>query len=65
MGAFAARLPALERVDLLPYHRIGRDKYRRLGKSCPMPETDSPLDDRMATVADLLRGFDLRVNLNH
>lgn len=65
MGAFAADLPHLERVDLLPYHRIGRDKYRRLGKPCPMPETDPPSDAQIGEIAQTLRQFDLQVSLNH
>jgi pyruvate formate lyase activating enzyme len=63
MGAFAAELPSLERVDLLPYHRIGRDKYRGLGRACTMPDTLPPSDGRMAEVAQALQGFDLRVNI--
>jgi pyruvate formate lyase activating enzyme len=64
MGTFAAGLPSLERVDLLPYHRIGRDKYQRLGKVCAMPETDPPSEAWLATIAEMLRGFRLPVSLN-
>jgi len=55
LGAFAADLPSLERVDLLPYHRIGRDKYHRLGKLCPMPETDPPAEERVREIAERMR----------
>ncbi len=54
IGAFAAELPSLERVELLSYHRIGQSKYRQLGKICPMPETDPPSEDRMAEIARML-----------
>jgi pyruvate formate lyase activating enzyme len=63
MGAFAAELPSLERVDLLPYHRIGRDKYRGLGKACTMSDTLPPSDGRMVEVAQTFRTFDLRVTI--
>ena len=63
MGAFAAALPNLERVDLLPYHRIGRDKYRRLGKPCPMPETEPPSEARVGEIAKGLRDLGLRVKV--
>lgn len=62
IGAFAAELPSLERVDLLSYHRIGRHKYRQLGKVCPMPEVGPPADDRLIEVARWLRGYGLEVN---
>ncbi len=55
IAAFAADLPHLERVDLLPYHRIGRDKYRRLGRPCLMPETDPPSEARMDEIARMLK----------
>jgi pyruvate formate lyase activating enzyme len=61
MGAFAADLPRLERVDLLPYHRIGRDKYQRLGKPCPMPETEPPSEARMAEIAQILGSFGVEI----
>ncbi len=65
MGGFAADLPSLERVELLPYHRIGSDKYRRLGRPCPMPETEPPSEARMDEIAQALSRFGLRVSLNH
>ncbi len=61
LGAFAARLPSLEYVELLAYHRIGRDKYHRLGKPCPMPETDPPSEDRMREIAERLRQLGVAV----
>ncbi len=61
LGAFATDLPSLERVDLLPYHQIGRDKYRRLGKTCLMPETDPPSDAWLGKIAQNLRERGLRV----
>jgi pyruvate formate lyase activating enzyme len=61
MRTFAADLPHLERVDLLPYHRIGRDKYQRLGKPCPMPETEPPSEARMAEIAQILGSFGVEI----
>lgn len=59
-GAFAAALPRLERVDVLPYHKIGLEKYHRLGKTCALPETFPPSEERIAEIAEILRGFGLR-----
>lgn len=55
MGAFAAHLPSVERFELLPYHDIGRDKYRRLGKTCRMPETEAPSEARIEALEQVLR----------
>ena len=34
LGALARQYPAVERVELLPYHRLGEDKRKRLGLPC-------------------------------
>ena len=42
---FAVSLTSVQGIDLLPFHRIGRDKYRRLGMHDPMAKTAPlPLD---------------------
>ena len=53
----------LRRVDLLPYHRMGIDKYRRLGIRCPLEEFSSPDPARVDEVAEALRrqGLDVRM----
>lgn len=61
IARFAATLPSLRRVDLLPYHRIGRDKYQRLGKDCLMPEVDPPTRERVTEIARMAAGFGLEV----
>lgn len=61
IARFAAALSSLRRVDLLPYHRIGRDKYQRLGKDCLMPEVDPPTHERVTEIARMAAGFGLEV----
>jgi pyruvate formate lyase activating enzyme len=61
IARFAAALPSLRRVDLLPYHRIGRDKYHRLGKDCLMPEVDPPTGERVEQIARMVAEFGLEV----
>ena len=63
IARFAAALPSLQRVDLLPYHRIGRDKYERLGKDCLMPEVEPPTRERAREIARMVAGFGLEVNV--
>jgi pyruvate formate lyase activating enzyme len=60
-GAFAAALPCLNEVDVLPYHRAGTEKYSRLHKVYDLPETHPPSDERMAHIAQILQGFGLKV----
>lgn len=47
---FAGRLKTLEGIDLLPFHRIGEDKYRRLGLADNMAGTAPPSPERVAAI---------------
>lgn len=49
----------LQRLEVLPYHRLGSDKYARLGRDRAMPETAPPTEDRVAAIVATLRGFGL------
>jgi len=46
---FGALRPA--RIELLPYHRAGSEKYRRLGRENPMNGAAEPSPARMAAIA--------------
>ncbi len=63
MGAFAARLPHLIRVDLLPYHHLGSEKYTRLNRAYPLPETEPPPPERVAEIVRALEAFGLQVKV--
>jgi pyruvate formate lyase activating enzyme len=52
IAALAADLPGLEGVELVPYHALGLDKYRRLGRAVPLPGLVTPAPDRMTAIAD-------------
>jgi len=53
----------LRKIDLLPYHRIGSDKYDRLHLSYRMEGVVPPTVEQMETIAVRLRhdGFSVRV----
>jgi pyruvate formate lyase activating enzyme len=61
IGDFAAALPHLNGVEILPYHHIAVEKYKRLDKVYELPETRPPSDARVAEIAQILRGFGLKV----
>jgi pyruvate formate lyase activating enzyme len=42
LAAFAARLGNIERVDILPFHKLGAAKYDALGIPFPLHDTPSP-----------------------
>jgi pyruvate formate lyase activating enzyme len=53
----------LRKIDLLPYHRIGSDKYQRLHLSYGMEGVDPPTAEQMETIAARLKrtGFSVRI----
>jgi pyruvate formate lyase activating enzyme len=63
IGAFARHLPFLNRIDILPYNRMGVEKYARLGRECPMPDASPLSSERLTGMALLLGAFGLRVEI--
>lgn len=63
MGVFLAALPRLTGVELLPYHRLGRDKYARLNKPDGLPDTPPPSAERLAEAAQVLARYGLPVKI--
>jgi pyruvate formate lyase activating enzyme len=62
-GAFLAALSNLPRVDILPYHRIGGEKYGRLNRSYGLPDVRPPSEERVTEIAQTLAGFGLQVSV--
>jgi pyruvate formate lyase activating enzyme len=61
LAVYAATLPRLHEIELLPYHRIGVDKYERLSNVYNLRDTPPPSAARMAEIARILREFGLPV----
>jgi pyruvate formate lyase activating enzyme len=47
---FLRDLPGPPRYELLPYHRFGEPKYRKLGEAYPLPGLEPPSAERMAAL---------------
>jgi pyruvate formate lyase activating enzyme len=55
VARFAAGLGNVERVDVLPFHRLGAAKYGELGMRFPLAHVDPPGGDLVARVVDRFR----------
>ena len=62
-GVFAASLPYLEGVSLLPYHDTAVHKYASLDRAYQMGDVESPADERMEALAEILREYGLEVKI--
>ncbi|MCD7752758.1 MAG: glycyl-radical enzyme activating protein [Lachnospiraceae bacterium] len=47
IARFADKLPGVERIHLLPYHRLGQDKYEGLGREYTMKDILPPTNEHM------------------
>lgn len=64
-GDRAVRLLAarVTRLHLLPYHRLGQDKYERLGRRYLLPDLLPPPQERMELLAETARAVGLTVQI--
>jgi pyruvate formate lyase activating enzyme len=62
MAAFINALPNPHPLFVLPYHSIGVDKARRLGKDRPEVNYRSPSEDEIEAVVERLRSHGLEVH---
>lgn len=59
----AASLPGVLRVDVLPYHRAGAEKYHRLQRPYELAEIQPPGAEQIERAAAILRESGLRVQV--
>lgn len=50
IASFAATLPGVNKIHLLPYHRLGQDKYEGLGRKYLMEGIEPPSMEKMETL---------------
>ncbi len=63
VAAFAAGLgPAVERVEVLPFHKLGEYKWRALGKQYALTETLPPSPEAIEAARARFRAHGLRVH---
>lgn len=50
IARFADTLPGVDKIHLLPYHRLGQDKYEGLGRPYLMGNVEPPSKEHMETL---------------
>lgn len=61
LAEFAAGLGVVERVDVLPFHKMGEAKWRSLGWKYELYGTEPPSAELTGRVRDVFRGAGLNV----
>jgi len=54
-AAFAASLGNVERVEVLPFHQMGRFKWERLGLNYTLRDVEPPTPDAVERACAVLR----------
>ena len=62
-GKFAASLPHLSGIDILPYNRGGMEKSSRLSADTKLMQTETPGEEKMNSIAKSLDNFGLEVKI--
>jgi pyruvate formate lyase activating enzyme len=60
LAAFAASLGNIERVDVLPFHQMGRFKWASLGMNYALAGVEPPTDEAVGRARDLFRAEGLK-----
>ncbi|TMV45953.1 pyruvate formate lyase-activating protein [Paenibacillus mesophilus] len=55
MGKFLGTLSGVEKVELLPYHRMGVYKWKQLGKDYPLEDAREPEEDEIILAASIIK----------
>jgi pyruvate formate lyase activating enzyme len=60
IASFVSTLKTVERVEILPFHRLGAAKYTKLGLNFPLDHVPTPDTDLVERVRDQFRCVGLR-----
>ena len=53
----------IKSVDLLPYHTLGKSKYKALGRDYPWPDHDRLTEAEVAQLARVFESYGLPVSV--
>ena len=53
----------VEKVSILPYHKLAEEKYKQLGKRYTMADIEPPSKERLQEIQKFIEGFGLQVTI--
>jgi len=59
IGEFVSSMGKVDGIDIIPYHKLGIEKYKRLGMRYRMAEMPPPTSEEMTGIAERLRTYGL------
>lgn len=61
LGEMLAPMTNIERLELRPFHQLGREKWKTLGVTYPLQQVDTPTREETEAAAGLLRSHGINV----
>ena len=62
IAVFADSLPGVKKIHLLPYHRLGQDKYEGLGRKYELEDLMPPDNEQMEAKRSSTNGVKVRLS---
>ena len=59
LGAFLQDMDNVEKVEILPYHRMGKTKWAELGFDYPLGDLEPPTTESIAWIVSMLKEYGL------
>lgn len=59
IGSYVSTLSTVERLEVLPFHKLGEYKWKELGMESPLEETEACTEERAEEVRDVFRKYGL------
>lgn len=63
LGRFVQELKTIYEIDLLPYHRLGQSKYKRLGKEYALGDEPTMKNEEVNGYRDILLSYGLDIKI--
>ena len=63
IARFADHLPGVRKFHLLPYHRLGQDKYAAIGREYTLDGLEPPSNEQMQVLLKAAQAFDLHCQI--
>lgn len=58
-----SHLNGIEQIDLLPYHNIAKEKYKRLSEDYKLMDLKEPSSEKMAEISGKLKSYGLKIKI--
>ncbi len=63
LGRFVQEFKTIREIDLLPYHRLGQNKYKRLGQEYTLGDEPTMKNEEVNEYRDILLSYGFRVKI--